>query len=130
MQLYREIAKKYFLLFIFIFIVLPHLSKSGFAFIPCWKLKELYYLKSRKNFALRAAFSSSCRGLQSSAAPVGPFGPNNEALRAQNKILKIHFENFAEICLIFFCKNPFSFFAYVNLNYFEKISLERFWKSI
>ena len=57
-------------------------------------------------------FSSSCGGLQPSAATVGPFGPKNRALRAHLRVLKIHLkkfpeihlENFAEICLIFFAE--------------------------
>ena len=45
---------------------------------------------TRKIAALWAAFSSSCGGLQPSAATVGTFGPNNRALRAHLKMLKIN----------------------------------------
>ena len=52
---------------------------------------------TRKIATLRAAFSSSCEGLQPLAVTVGPFGPNNRDLWAHFKKLKIHLENFAEI---------------------------------
>ena len=52
------------------------------------------------------------------AATEGPFGPNNRALRAHLQMLKIHLENFAEICL--------NFFAEIYLEKFAKIYLENF----
>ena len=64
---------------------------------------------TRKITALRVTFSSSCGGLQPLAATVGPFGPNNSALWAQLKMLKINLENLAEICLKFFLKSALKF---------------------
>ena len=60
---------------------------------------KFIFIYTRKIAALRAAFSSSCGGLQPSAAMVGPLGPNNSALRAHLKMFEIHLENFAEIHL-------------------------------
>ena len=76
--------------------------------------------------ALRAAFSSSCGGLQPSAATVGHFGPNNRAFRANLKILKIHLENFAEIHLENFAEIWLIFFAKIHLEKFVEIYLENF----
>ena len=59
----------------------------------------LKFKETRKIAALRAAFTSSCGGLQPSAAPVGPFGPNNRDLRAHLKMFKIHLKNLAAIHL-------------------------------
>ena len=39
-----------------------------------------FYIQLEKIAAIRAAFSSSCGGLQPSAATVRPFGPKNRAL--------------------------------------------------
>ena len=42
--------------------------------------------------------------LRPSAATVGPFGPNNRALRAHLKMFKIHLGNFAQIHLEIFAE--------------------------
>ena len=79
---------------------------------------------TRKIAALRAAFPSSCGGLQPSAATVGPFGPKNRALRAHLKMLKINLENFAGIWLIFFAKFHLEQFVEICLENFEEIHSE------
>ena len=79
-----------------------------------------------KLLAFGAAFSSSCGGLQPSAATVGPFGPNNRDLRAYLKMLKIHLENFEEIHLENFAEIWFNFFAEIHLEKFAEIYLENF----
>ena len=56
-------------------------------------------MTGHQTVALWTAFFSSCGGLQPSTATVGPFGPNNKALRAHLTVLKIHFKNFPEIHL-------------------------------
>ena len=82
---------------------------------------------NRKIGAIRADFSTSCGGLQPLDAMVGPFEPNNGALRAQPKILNIHLESFTEICLNFFLfGNQFKNFADINFENFEEISLKIF----
>ena len=86
----------------------------------------LFLPKLEKNACLRAAFSSSCGGLQSSAAPVRLFGPNNGALRAQPKMLKIYLKTFAEINLNFFAKICLKFFSEIRLNNFAEIHLKFF----
>ena len=56
----------------------------------CWIVfYTLKFTNIRKSAGLRPAFSSSCGGLQPSAATVGPFGPNSGALRAHTKILQV-----------------------------------------
>ena len=63
-------------------------SRDWFLFPSYSRILEIWILKrTRKIFALRAAFSSSCGGLQPLTAMVGPFGPNNGALRAKPKII-------------------------------------------
>ena len=71
----------------------------------------------RKIAALRAFFLSLAVAV--AAATVRPFGHNNKARRAQPKMLKIHLENFAEICLKFFCGNPFGQFCGNTFNKFS-----------
>ena len=60
-------------------LVLPMFSKNNL------KMLISPFIQTRKIAALQPAFS---------AATVGPFKPNNRALRAHLKMFKIHLENF------------------------------------
>ena len=60
-------------------------------------IRNVAFILTRKIAALPAAFYSSCGGLQSSPATVGPFGPNNGAKNIENPFGK-------------FCGNVFEFF--------------------
>ena len=86
------------------------LKKRNQAFLGGQNSSTFYLNTIKKNAGLRAAFSSSCGGLQPLAAPVGPFGSNNRTLRVHLKMFKIHLEKLAEIHLEIFVEICLNFF--------------------
>ena len=85
---------------------------------------------TRKIAFLRAAFFSSCGGLQPSAATVRPFRPKSGVLRAQpkNRMMNLFRFFFAEIHLTFFCDVNLKI-EEISLERFEEICLKRFQKT-
>ena len=75
-------------------------------------MSSCIFNNTRKIAALQAAFSISCRELQPSAATVRP---NNRALWAHLKILKINLQKFTEIYLDFFAEIHLENFAEIYL---------------
>ena len=91
------------------------------------KIRMIWSFKrTRKIAALRAAFSSSCGGLQPSAAPMRPFGPNNRALPAHLKMFKNHLENFADVQLEKFAEIHLESIVEISLENLEEIHLQIF----
>ena len=71
-------------------------------------------------------FSSSCGVLHPSASTMGPFRPNNEALQAKSKFLKIYLENIVEIYLKLVAEFRLEKFSEICLENFAEIRLVNF----
>ena len=133
-----EVANFCLIFFIFLFFR-PNLSMfyssmwksiSIFRFVVknrfSWSLQLLPSLEKVRPYGRH--FPSSFGELQPLAATGRPFGPNNRALRANPKFLKIkiRLENFAEFHFETFAEFQFENIVEICLEYFEEIHLEIF----